>query len=255
MKPVNDIMREMEQLSPTIAAIGNGNVYAVPSGYFDNFTETVLAQLNAEQILYKNISTPFAIPAGYFEGFAANLITKIKAQENKDLGELDELSSIAPLLNTISKENVYTVPANYFQNFVPLINAQTAAPARVVKMQHSRRWFMYAAAVITGLLAVGAFLFENKNTKSNIIIEKVNAYAQFSKMNISENISKLSDAELASYLSQPAADYEDDDSTEIVPVGNDTNMVQDFITTSSDEELQQYLKENKSPGDKELKGI
>jgi len=85
-------------------------------------------------------SNPFAAPNGYFNQFSNCILAKIEAQDTEN-----EL--LSPILQSLKKENPYSVPSDYMQEFkvnispkkskiIPLFNLKTvlkyAAAAAVV---------------------------------------------------------------------------------------------------------------------------
>jgi len=85
-------------------------------------------------------STPFVAPDGYFNQFSNRILARIEAQETEN-------EVLSPILQSLKKENPYSVPSDYLQEFkvnispkktniVPLFNLKTvlkyAAAAAVV---------------------------------------------------------------------------------------------------------------------------
>ena len=147
MKTQNEILKELQQIAPNLAALEKTNLYTLPDGYFVNFKNVLLEKLLQENIkvelgavapeLSKLETTNTAIlPAEYFSNFSNRLMDKIRAQET-----LSELSEIAPVLSALEKTNAFEVPANYFSAFPnKVLNKATqpqvyAAPATPKWMQ------------------------------------------------------------------------------------------------------------------------
>jgi len=238
-----NILNEMKEISPLIAAAGDANVYVVPQGYFDTLTEDILKKVKEDAIILPQAHLPFAAPPeSYFEDLAGNILFRIKSQTR--FGEIEtELEEIAPLLNTINRRNVYTVPALYFENFQITIPQEEKQPAKVVSFNTRKNWMRYAiAAVITGVIATGIFLFpddsrQGKNTANT--------------GNIREKISALSNDEIINFLDETA-------DAEIVPANLQSFGNADFesyLKNMSDEEIKSYLKNNSDPDDNSAKGI
>ena len=142
----------------------------------------------------------FDLPGGYFENFAAAVLAKIKGQTADTAAE--ELAELSPLLAGLSKKAPYSLPDNYFATtFVPeAVKDEDPAPAwgaeghnmpysvpagyfdqlpasilkqaapsgaKVVSMGF-RKWMPYAAAAaLTGLLVLGAVLYNGNETTPN----------------------------------------------------------------------------------------
>jgi len=114
---------------------------------------------------------PYQVPAQYFE----ELHGIVRASIEKE-AVYAELASIAPLLNTIPKTNVYQQPEAVPQKSLPLF--------RFVK------WAV--AAVIIGVMAISAFLYNNK-------VEQFD-YAAYSTMDHNQLVQTMSDSTLLSYI-------------------------------------------------------
>jgi hypothetical protein len=117
-----DILNELKELSPTLAAIEKLNVFTVPAGYFEYLSSDILMGIDAENGLLDITSTNSSaeVPLGYFDSLAASILDKIKAQDIAET-EIDILSS--ELINLRSK-NVFEVPAGYFDSLAGSILAK-----------------------------------------------------------------------------------------------------------------------------------
>jgi hypothetical protein len=159
-KQATEIQTELQQLSPTLAALPKGNVFTVPEGYFDSIAPTILACIQEEDnnsaIAVEKNST---VPTGYFDTLATSIIEKIKLQQSSK----EELLEISPLLATASKQNVQHVPDGYFEQLPQRILQQTNTDAaKVVYIKRRPALLRYAAAaVVTGLLALGVYKYAN----------------------------------------------------------------------------------------------
>lgn len=105
-----DILKELEQISPVVAAAGMDNIFTVPEGYFDSIAPTVLASVNNE------ISVSGVLPEGYFDSLPGNILAKIEGTF------AHELQQLSPLLSSIKKVNPFIVPDNYFDQTVEAFN-------------------------------------------------------------------------------------------------------------------------------------
>ena len=76
----NNILNELQTLSPLVAGVSNKNVFSVPEGYFEALSDIITASTKNELILPKSAET-FKVPAGYFDNLSALLLDKIKASE------------------------------------------------------------------------------------------------------------------------------------------------------------------------------
>jgi len=115
-----DILNELKELSPTLAAIEKLNVFSVPEGYFEYLGADILMRVEKENGLTNN--TTADIPAGYFDGLATSILGKIKAQENEDA--VTEMSSLSPELLSIQHVNAFEVPHGYFDTLADSVLAK-----------------------------------------------------------------------------------------------------------------------------------
>lgn len=231
----NDILNELNIISPTVAAIPFVNVFTVPEGYFNRLTQAIF--INTAEA--ENAASPVLadVPQGYFENLAGNIMTKIKQHEDKALDEILSLSpelakignaniftipqnffensalaiiqkamayaeteQISATVAAIGNKNIFTVPAGYFNSLSDHINAVLPKEAKVIKLQSRFRVMRYAAAaVIVGLLGLMLFFYFDKKESS----------ADNSVLAAAKNIIKNNsfDAELASLSADDIEKY------------------------------------------------
>jgi hypothetical protein len=168
---------------------------------------------------------PYDVPAGYFDGLEKKLL---QSALNKEQTAEEELETLSPLLSGLKKQTPYSVPAGYFEqlNHIPA-EQKTGAPAKVISMT-SRKWFRYAAAaVVIGVIALGAFLFTGKNN----IDPNDQSYAWIKK-----NMKKVSTDEMEEFI---------DIATQETPVIASSNVteVKELVKNIPDEEIQEFLKD------------
>jgi hypothetical protein len=198
-----NILNELNAISPLVASVPRINVYRVDENYFDG----IRAELQA-RIIASNFIAPqnkVDVPAGYFENLPTNILAKIKAQENNVV--LTEMQELSPTIAGIGNKNVYSVPQGYFEQLA----MPTMAPTKLVKMG-SRSIFKYAAAaVVVGLLGLSIYTFVHKNaveingTEVNaVVMAKANEIIQ--KKSFEKELETVSDNELEQYLSQSGQD-------------------------------------------------
>ena len=217
------IQAELVQEQPILAALSPLLPYQVPAGYFEMLPGRVLSKIGAGTALPLVGTAGFSIPEGYFEGLPASILAKIHAAKSVTDGVHGELSQVAPLLNTVSKEMVYQVPAGYFQQLHPEHTTEKKKPAKIVSI--TRKWMQYAAAaVFAGVLVTGAFLYTD-NGQSDL--------KPYEKVDVPKELDKVEATDLVKYLDNP------DQSA-----GNMVMDVKNTIHSVSDEELDQYLTEH-----------
>lgn len=113
MKFNNDIVNELQTLSPLLAGIQKENVFSVPVGYFETISDTVLISLKEEAGITD--TTKIAdVPQGYFEILSSAILDKIKAQQKNNLTH--ETVEPSAFLHNIQHTNLFEVPEGYFEN-------------------------------------------------------------------------------------------------------------------------------------------
>ena len=226
----NTIEEELRSETPTLAGIVNKYVYAIPVDYFENIAASVLGKINNEsenENAFTNL-TPYSIPELYFENLSAIILQKTK--QTKSLNTVvDELDNIAPLLNTISKEQIYSIPQGYFIN-TPSIESQThQKQGKLIAFYFTKIYKLAAAAVITGIVATGSYIFMSKeNTVQQAIIEASNT-----------ELKKLSEADIVDFLADPGV------ANLLSP--RPATEIHDAVKEISDDEIKQFLQDNEVP--------
>jgi len=150
---------------------------------------------------------PYQVPAHYFE----ELHGIVRASIEKE-AVYTELESVAPLLNTIPKINIYQKPA-----------AKQKTP-----IFHFAKWAVAAAFI--GVMAVGAFMYNHK-------VEKFD-YAAYMNVDQTKILQTISDSTLLSYMDV----HENLMTTPDISIPEyDLETSTSFIEQSSDEELLEYI--------------
>lgn len=154
-----------------------------------------------------NASMPYQVPAQYFEELYGTVRLSIEKE-----AVYAELESVAPLLNTIPKINVYQQPV--------------AVQKRPV--YHFAKWAV--AALFIGVMAISTFLYNSK-------VEKFD-YSAYSTMDHNQLMQSMSDSTLLSYMDV----HENLISTPDISVPDyDFEMSASLIEKSSDQELLNYI--------------
>lgn len=167
MENNTDILNELRELSPAIAAMEKVNVFTVPQGYFKYLAADILMGIETQNGSVKTPSPVEDVPAGYFDGLAGLILAKIKTQQTEDAAT--EIRAISPMLYSIQNEHVFEVPAGYFEGLSETVLNTVNPPVKVVSMKkRTNTFFKYAvAAVFTGVMALGVFKFTG-NTREDI---------------------------------------------------------------------------------------
>ncbi len=246
----NEIKEEIQAIADSLAGIGNENCYRVPDNYFEELADEVM-----DKIQLPTTQLPFtAPPAAYFEGLAGAILHKIKSDGiivEADSEVTQELRELSPVMASINKKNVYTVPADYFTTFNVNIPKTTDRKGKMLTMPQPVRWMRYAAAAaVIGVVAIsGIFLFRNNTNADN------STHITFTK-DYHVPLSSISDDAIANYLkTSPAADMDLIPSAYDETMINAGNLTEQLLQDVSDSDIQDYLKENQQPGEKEIKGI
>lgn len=169
-------------------------------------------------------------------------VLKRKKMENKEI--IQELEQVAPLLNTIAKTPVQSVPAGYFDHFqvqiAPDHSSRQIEETPVVQMKQSRKWFtLAAAAVVIGVLVIGGFNLVNQPTISSNPEIVINM-EQIAKIDINESVQALSNDAIDEYLKTANALAGPENSLHQYTVDA---ISETTVAEISDEELQLYLSE------------
>lgn len=196
MNTRTDIINELEQLQSPLAAQPPVNVFTVPQGYFDGLAASVMRTVQGDNIL-QSLQPPANadVPAGYFDNLASNILNKIKAQENQDdplsplmeslrktnvftvpQGYFEGLSEaivagqattdiqLSTTLESLRQQQVFTVPTGYFEALSGKIMAQVQPKGKLVSFVRSRFVKYAAAAMVTGAMALGVYQFTQKGS-------------------------------------------------------------------------------------------
>lgn len=217
--------------------------YVVPEGYFDSVSADIINKIPKEKVLLTDIKIPrFDVPEDYFNDLSDNILSSINKQQNNIE---EELASIAPVFNTISKQLLYQVPEGYFENLQVdnKKSVEVAKETKVVSITKRIIWLRVAvAASIIGLLVLGASISSNKNSEN---------YASYKNVDLKNSVKKVSDEDLEKYLNN---DYIASNNDMIILDDGDAPDVKQKIQAVPDEDLSQYLQETRTSKNRK-KGI
>jgi hypothetical protein len=232
-----EILQELLEVSPAIAKPIRNNVYSVPLNYFDSLAGNIMTFVKnniAGHSFIQPIEVPFGIPENYF----SELPTQILAAIHKDtqMSEVEiELQEIAPLLNTINKEMVYTVPDQYFSLLIVTVSTiEKITKLRVVKS--TKHAFKYAmAAAVTGIIAVSTYLIAPQISKV------LNPSENTSSINIAAKIKTVPDTDIIDYLDKNTFGPE---VLSLQSLTDEDMDVKNIIQNVSDQDIREYLNAN-----------
>lgn len=235
-----DILAELEGISPLMAQIPRINLYQVPAEYFDSLADLCLDKIRIDAVLTQSKGATYSVPENYFNGFADTILTKLNLSSDHQLDSRKELETIAPILANLSPVNPYTVPPHYFEHSdFAEVATRYKKHAVVFNMRTARKWTQFAAAAImTGVLVMGAFLFtDNSNNIKN---------ENYDSFDVSSELNKVSVDDLAEFLNNPTTFIAAPAAT---PMASEDELadIKSNIRQFSDDELNQYVKENAEP--------
>lgn len=112
-------------------------------------------------------STPFVTPEGYFDQFSNRILAKIDAQES-------EKEVLSPLLQSLKKENPFSVPPAYLQEFKVNVPSKEAKVIPLFNLKAVLKYAAAAAVVgIIATFATLFFSGEEKGTLAKATDETV----------------------------------------------------------------------------------
>lgn len=237
---------ELEMLSPALLQVKQVSTYKSPPGYFEQFAATMLERIELESaseidelsilsplLVQMKRTVPFTLPPRYFDEFPSDITAGLHAVDYVN----QELESYPPVTNDIKIANVYQVPAGYFDNLGNglLNNVKNRKKTSVITIDFNKKVLRFAvAALITGIMSVGTWIFYNNHTTTKIGNEL-------------GDIQKLSSDEMIHYLeSTPVISVENFGTASVTMKEEDVN---DLFSDVPDMELQQYLEQNAASRD------
>jgi hypothetical protein len=170
-----DIIQELSDLASNLPGNISTNIYSVPPGYFEGFSEQILGLIKTNESMTWQSSLPkempFNVPDGYFNELDEKIMEIIRRHPDYQTSR-EEVASVSPLLSNISKRPVYSVPKGYFENFKP--GVEEKKDTKVVSIT-GRKWLSYAAAaIIVGvILMAGLMVYNNKTNTAGATTGKI----------------------------------------------------------------------------------
>lgn len=226
----------MKEISPLLADLPPLNPYSVPYNFFEQLPDSIRKRImeGVSTVPHPSFPSkqPFTVPEGYFENLAGNILKRIHSVDTSEV--LGETRAISSIVAEASRTQPFTVPAGYFESLAEqaVIRVKESVSPRVVRMNFSRKVFRYAAAaVLTGVIVVTAFLFSRQSNN--------NGQAG------SAMIDNVSLNELENYLSTEPIETSVN-SIGFVSSDLSADDIKEFINDISDEGLQQYVNQNKA---------
>ncbi len=239
LHPREHIIKELLNLSPSIAENEAINIYSVPNAYFEELAGKILQQIalnDAGRFLpvSKNVN-PYQLPNGYFESLAHDVLQKTAWQNNLS-GEVNkELETLAPFLLTISKQMPFDLPANYFNGAItkPATADSSKRPRTIIQL---KQYIKYAvAATVIGIMAITAGLLTQPKSLNNHNVPR--------PVSITTAVQNATDNEIIDYLNKS------------IPVPNASALVNptateakidDWIKGASDDDIKSFLNDHQA---------
>lgn len=220
MKLHSEIERELKEISPAVAEIGNKNVFRTPAGFFGDLPYKILDRIHEQD-------SDTVIPAN------------------------EEINQLSPLLAGIKNQSALSVPPGFFDQLPQTVSVKIAAEISstpvisINSISKRRRALFAAAAAITGITMIGSlwFLFNN-NRVSAPVAQNEGVQA------VSTHLPGIADDELADYLSDVPAtvelvsDNRDADYEQVAFFTLDDSNFSEMSSDISDETLNSYVKDN-----------
>ena len=152
-----NIVAELQQIAPALVVAKAEMPNAVPAYYFDTLSDDILGVIAADTL--PKVHLPYTISNDYFKQISTSILAKINEHTLAERAVNIELQAVAPLLATINRTTVYSVPQNYFES-LDAVAVVTKPLAKIVFVTSFKKWMVYAvAACIIGVVALGAFMF------------------------------------------------------------------------------------------------
>ena len=158
---------DLQKDAPTLAAIGNAIPFTVPSGYFEDLSNSLKSRVLIESVRF-NGEDGFKVPHNYFEELSSRIENSVSVKN---------IRSLAP-------SEGFALPESYFDELSERINLRLkeSSERKTPVRRLFNSWVGYAAAAcITVMIATGIYF--NSGT-----------------YNFSEQLSEVPDEEIINYL-------------------------------------------------------
>lgn len=236
----SNILKELEELSPTLAGLARNNVFNIPEGYFESLSGELLLKTSQS-------ATTYSVPEGYFDQLAGQILSTLKTSEQES-DVAAEMLTLSPTIAGIGNNNVfsvpnhyfvqtahqtevhaetvaisasvadigktvpYTVPTGYFEQLADSILAKKDTTATIVSMKSRPfAWRYAAAAAITSVMALSVwFIMDNNKPTTGNMTAAVQQEAKKILVNNSfeQEMSTISDAAIVEFLESKGQNVE-----------------------------------------------
>lgn len=211
MKPDKNIIKELQEIAPVLAALDRVDLYQVEDSYFGDSHLRIMEAVGKEELrLLSSLPKQELYPApmaSYFDTFSDKLMAQVHAEE-----VAEELSYSLPVLQHVEKKELYRVPANYFAAFPKSITklvskeSSESSVARWAAVWNNiieaaldffaRPRYAFAMASVVGMIVCIGLVANNKSGLSDE--DKI-----FSQMQ------QISDADLHHYVAKHRDEFDE----------------------------------------------
>jgi hypothetical protein len=231
----NEITQELEQIAPALVPLPKQNPFTIAPSYFSSLASDIIkkANIDCDFNLKLTKQNPYNVPNEYFINLPTIILEQIKKGELKS-AVFDEMEQISPLLNTISKKPVYSVPLQYFNEIDWNKVSLPGKKAKVVSFATNGNIIRsVVAAIFVGVLCLGVVLYKGSQKPDTVAFEHPKA---------AYGVQKLSEQEIITFLktTSPAENVVSAVNT-AKPTDNDIRI---SVSKIPDQEIQEFLKEN-----------
>lgn len=239
METKNEILKEIEAISPQLAQLQHVNIFTVPDKYFSELSDAIEDRIYTEKMgaILSDKSPKQDIPYDYFDNLSIKIISRIRQEALQHT-----------LIDSIGNLNVYSVPNGYFDKLPTKVvgKINDSKESKVVPI-YRKRLFKYAvAAMIAATLFVSAFSkFGGRHIHDSFDV--VSSKTVFDKDALKYNSNDAFKKGLASLSSDQIADYLDSRNSmlshdQLIRAANTDNMPEQLDYLSNDQVLEDYLR-------------
>jgi hypothetical protein len=192
MNQENQILEELQEISPLVSNIPRTTPYIIDSDYFANVPATLYG--------ITEVKNPYTVSSDYFQDFTASIYKKCKvADENNSAPTLDLL-----------KQNPFNLPENYFEQFEAQLQNQLKGNKRQGLLARIGPWkYWSAAASIIGIIGFSIFTFLNAGSQKEDWKTSWNeAKKIINEGNLESEFNSINAEEMAAYLTEQGHDVD-----------------------------------------------
>jgi len=241
MNSDQNILSELQAISPAVANLPKTNPFILPLDYFETNISNLINHIKEKHVNDENNSLNlilsieknnpvFELPNDYFESFENKLMNKIRTAQPVD----DELSEIAPGLISLRTNNPFVVPKGYFDSTAVGVQSGKNRLGNVFQMKKMLR--NAVAACIIGLIGFSYVLMKLDHSVPTVSSSINNQQAQ-----------ELSLNDIAVYLEQmdaidhdnDAAFSNEDESNLLVDLNKET--IKELLNGIPDRGIQEFI--------------